>query len=105
MLTLPITKKSKQQEWETILTTAPNNAFPTHIIHNLKKKLKAKKQQQQHKTLNIEPQQSKKWVIFTYKQKSIHRTIRPVHSRKAQRTHTIHTNQQSHISLRDAHTE
>jgi hypothetical protein len=47
LLTLSITKESKQQEWKTILTIACNNAFPTHIIHNLKKKLKAKKQQQQ----------------------------------------------------------
>jgi ribosomal silencing factor RsfS len=64
LLTLPITKESTQQEWKTILTTARNNAFPTHIIHNLKKKLKAKKQQQT--PLTFTPQQSKKWVVFTY---------------------------------------
>jgi hypothetical protein len=66
LLTLPITKESKQQEWKTILTIARNNAFPTHTIHNLKKKLKAKKQQQQQKILKLTPQQSKKWVVFTY---------------------------------------
>jgi hypothetical protein len=47
MLTLPITKQFQRQERNAILTIAHNNGFPTHIIHNLKKKLKAKKQQQQ----------------------------------------------------------
>jgi hypothetical protein len=46
MLTLPITKQAKQQEWKIILTTAQNNGFPLHFIHSLKKKLIAKKQRQ-----------------------------------------------------------
>jgi hypothetical protein len=66
LLTLPITKESKQQEWKTILTIARNNGFPTHIIHNLKKKLKAKKQQQQQKPPTSTAQHGKKWVVFTY---------------------------------------
>jgi len=43
MLTLPITKQAKQQEWKIILAVAQNSGFPLHIIHNLKKKLIAKK--------------------------------------------------------------
>jgi len=37
MLTLPITKQAKQQEWKIILAIAQNNGFPLHIIHKLKK--------------------------------------------------------------------
>ena len=67
MLTLPITKQSQQQEWKAILTIARNNGFPTHIIHNLKKKLEAKKQnQQQQEPLTPTVQHHKKWVAFTY---------------------------------------
>jgi len=44
MLTLPITKQAKKQEWKIILTIAQNNGFPLQIIHNLKKKLMVKKQ-------------------------------------------------------------
>ena len=68
MLTLPITKQSKQQEWKNILTIARNNGFPTHIIHSLKKKLKAKKQQQQQQQKPLTPavQHNSKWVLFTY---------------------------------------
>jgi hypothetical protein len=66
MLTLFITKQSKQQEWKTISAIARNNGFPTYIIHNLKKKLKAKKQQQQQKPPTSTAQHSKKWVDFTY---------------------------------------
>jgi len=63
MLTLPITK---QQEWKNILAIAHNDRFPTYIIHNLKKKLKAKKQQQQQKPPTSAAQHGKKWVVFTY---------------------------------------
>ena len=56
MLTLPITKQAKQQEWKIILAIAQNNGFPLNIIHNLMKKLTAKEQrqifqQQQHNKL------------------------------------------------------
>jgi hypothetical protein len=43
LLVLPITKQVKQQEWKIILAIAQNSGFPLHIIHNLKKKLIAKK--------------------------------------------------------------
>jgi hypothetical protein len=46
MLTLPITKQAKQQEWKIIHATAQNNGFPLHIIHSLKKKMITKKQRQ-----------------------------------------------------------
>jgi len=38
MLTLPITKQAKQQEWKIVLAIAQNNGFPLRIIHNLKKR-------------------------------------------------------------------
>jgi hypothetical protein len=66
MSILPITKQSKQQEWKTILTIARNNGFPTHSIHNLRKKLKAKYQQQKQKPLTPTAQHNKKWVVFNY---------------------------------------
>jgi hypothetical protein len=38
MITLPITEQAKQQEWNTVLTIAEKNGFPSLlIIHNLKK--------------------------------------------------------------------
>jgi len=57
-------RQSKQQEWKITLAIARNSGFPTYIIHNLKKKLKAKKQQQQ-KPPNSTAQDGKKWVVFT----------------------------------------
>jgi hypothetical protein len=38
MLTLPITKYAKQQEWKIILAITQNNGFPVQIIHDPKKK-------------------------------------------------------------------
>jgi hypothetical protein len=43
MLGLPITKQTKQQEWQITLTTAQNNGFLKHIIPNLEKKSETKK--------------------------------------------------------------
>jgi hypothetical protein len=59
MITLPITKQAKQQEWKIILAISQNNGFPLHIIHNLKKKLMVKKQKQKLPTTT---QQAKNWV-------------------------------------------
>jgi hypothetical protein len=59
MLTCPITKQSKQHEWKTMLTIAYKNGFPAHIIHNLKNKLKNKRQKQQQKLIIPAPQQIK----------------------------------------------
>jgi len=39
MITLPITEKSKQEEWKKILTIAKNNGYPVNTINNLKTKL------------------------------------------------------------------
>jgi len=39
MITLPITEKSKQEEWRTILTIANSNGYPVNTINNLKTKL------------------------------------------------------------------
>jgi len=43
MTTLPITEKSKKEEWKTILTIAKNNGYPVSTINNLKTKLTTKK--------------------------------------------------------------
>jgi hypothetical protein len=56
ILTLPITKQAKQQEWKIILTIAQNNRLQLHIIHNLKKKL----------IPTTTTKQTKKWVTFSY---------------------------------------
>ena len=56
---LPITKQAKQQEWKIVLGIAQNNGFPLQIVHNLKKKLMAKKQ-------NLPATTTKKWVTFSY---------------------------------------
>jgi hypothetical protein len=63
MLTLPISEKSKQKEWKTILTIAKDNGYPSHIIHNLKTKLTGKKQKHKQKNTQI---LHKQWVSFTY---------------------------------------
>jgi len=38
MITLPITEKSKKEEWKTILAIAKNNGYPIHINNLTKKK-------------------------------------------------------------------
>jgi len=45
MITLPITEKSKQEEWEAIITIAKNNGYPIGIINGLRTKLTARKRQ------------------------------------------------------------
>jgi hypothetical protein len=64
MVTLTIAIQAKQQEWKIILAIAPNNGFLLHIIHNLMKKLIAKKQRQKLPTTT--KQQARKWVKFSY---------------------------------------
>ena len=64
MITLPITKKSKQEEWKTILTIAKSNGYPVNTINDLKTKLIAKKQKHQKYPLTIP--HNKTWEIFTY---------------------------------------
>jgi hypothetical protein len=36
MIILPITEKSKKEEWETVLAIARNKGYPIHIINNLR---------------------------------------------------------------------
>jgi hypothetical protein len=62
MLTLPITKQDKQQEWKIKHAIAQNSGFPLHSIHNLKKKLTTKKQ----KLPTTTTQQTKKLVTLSY---------------------------------------
>jgi len=69
LTTLPITEKSKQKEWGTILTIAKNNGYPPALTHRLKTKLTNRKtalnqnctQQQQQETTTLR----NKWVTFT----------------------------------------
>jgi hypothetical protein len=92
MLTLPITKQAKQQEWKIILAVAQNNGFPLHIIHNLKKKLTAEKQRQifqppQHNKLRnglkfSYPTPLIRKITNLYKQSNLHVSLRT--------TNTIH---------------
>jgi hypothetical protein len=44
LIMLPITDKSKEDEWETILAIAKNNDYPTRMINNLKTRLINRKQ-------------------------------------------------------------
>ena len=62
MITFPITEKSKQEEWNTILNTAKNNGYPVNTIIDLRTKLIAKKCPQCPSTIP----HNKKWVTFTY---------------------------------------
>jgi len=69
LTTLPITEKSKQKEWGTILSIAKNNDYPPALIHRLKTKLTNRKRalkqnctQQQQETTTLR----NKWVTFTY---------------------------------------
>jgi len=64
MITLPITEKSKQEEWKAILTIAKNNGYLINTINRLITKLMAKKQKQQQYLTTIS--HNKKWVTFTY---------------------------------------
>jgi len=76
---LPKTEQAKQQEWNTILSTARDNSFPLWIIHNLKNKLMLKTQQTKvthtHTHTYTQTQQKKKWVTFTYHRPLIHKVI------------------------------
>ena len=74
ILTLPVTKQAKQQEWKIKLATAKNNKFTRQNIHNLQKKLRTK---QKRKNLsNTTTQQTKKWITFTYYSPLIRKIIK-----------------------------
>ena len=68
MSALPITEQAGVQEWNKILTIAQNNGFPTHTIHNLKKKLisKQKKSPVLKEEQQTKQKEDKKWITFRY---------------------------------------
>jgi hypothetical protein len=53
LITSPVTEKSKQEEWKTILAIAENNGYPINRVHNLKTKLILRKQQQQQEKSSL----------------------------------------------------
>jgi hypothetical protein len=65
LITLPVTEKSKQEEWKTIPAIAKDNGYPTDMICNLKTKLIAKKQKQNKQQEN-KTTPHKKWLAFTH---------------------------------------
>jgi len=73
MTTLPMTKESKTEEWKTIITTAAKIGYPSHIIHNLKKKVTSKRMQKEKHEQENEMKQPKKWITFTYHSPPIRR--------------------------------
>ena len=64
LIMLPISDKSKQAEWQTILAIAKSNGYPTSMIYKLKTRLINKKQT--HKQQHEETISRKKWVTFTH---------------------------------------
>jgi hypothetical protein len=63
-LTLPITVKSKEKEWETVLAVARNNGYPINMVHELKAKLTSRKKKQKQQQQDAIGQQ-KMWITFT----------------------------------------
>jgi hypothetical protein len=64
LLTLTVTKETKDNEWRTVIAIAKQNGYPASKIHNIKTRVKNKKQnqKQQHEKTSA----NKKWVTFTY---------------------------------------
>jgi len=72
LITLPVTEKAKQSEWETILEIAISNGYTTKTMHELKKKLQTriyKQQNQKQETIITR----KKWVTFKYQSPLVRR--------------------------------
>ena len=67
---MPITEKSKQNEWKTIIAIAENNDFPVNMLTNLKTKITNTEKQKRNQTQRqqeVTTQKNKnKWVTFTY---------------------------------------
>jgi len=59
LLSRPLTIERQQAEWETMVTIARNNNFPTKLITNLKT-------QMQHKTQGTIIKEKNKWAVFTF---------------------------------------
>jgi hypothetical protein len=66
MLTLPITKQAKQQEWKIVHAMDQNNGFPLHIVRNMRKKLTAKIKNSTPNHNTTTQQTNKKWVTSYY---------------------------------------
>ena len=73
MLTILITEKARQQEWNIICPIPRNNGFPLQIIHNLKNKLILKTQKTES---TLTQTQQKKWITFTYYSPIIHKVTK-----------------------------
>jgi len=69
MTTLPITEKSRLEEWNTIITIAINNGYPKQMIHDLRRKLTNR---MTHKEMH-EREKPKKWITFTFYSPAIRR--------------------------------
>ena len=63
MLTLPIHKEQRHEEWQNILHIAHRNNFPRNLITNLKHRIKKKLTQPTHPTTS---RHDTKWTTFTY---------------------------------------
>ena len=70
MTTLPITEKSRVEEWNTIITTAINNGYPKQMIYNLRRKLTNRIT---HKEMHEREKQKKKRITFTFYSPAIRR--------------------------------
>ena len=64
---MPITEKSKQNEWKTIIAIAKNNDFPINILTDLKTKIINREKQKRNQTQQQQEitTQRSKWVTFT----------------------------------------
>ena len=65
---MPLTEKSKQNEWKTIIAIVKNNDFPVNILTNLKTKITNREKQKRNQTQWQQEimTQKNKWVTFTY---------------------------------------
>ena len=55
-ITMPLTEKSKQNEWKTIIAIAKNNDFPVNILTDLKTKITNKENTTATRNNNTEKQ-------------------------------------------------
>jgi hypothetical protein len=60
----PITHKSKEREWQQVLTTAHNNGFPARIIQEIRNKRHTKTNQSTHTA--VTPPQPEIWSKFHF---------------------------------------
>jgi hypothetical protein len=72
---MPVTEKSKQKEWKTIIAIAKNNNIPIEILMNLKTRTTNREKQSQNQTQKQQEitKQKNKWATFTYHSPMIRR--------------------------------